>query len=56
MPAVEHSAPELKNRTSSQQQSYIVLHGFVLLFLHKQFKGARVLEETNFFYMHIAAT
>ncbi|CAK9236490.1 unnamed protein product [Sphagnum troendelagicum] len=26
MPAVEHSAPELKNRTSSQRQSYIVLH------------------------------
>jgi hypothetical protein len=47
MPAVEHSAPELKNRTSSQRQSYIVLHSFVLLLLHKQFKGARVLEETE---------
>jgi hypothetical protein len=56
MHAVVYHAPELQNRTSSQQQSYIVLHGFVLLFLHKQFKGARVLEETNFFYMHIAAT
>ncbi len=47
MPAVEHSDPEPKNRTSSQRRSYVVLHGFMLLFLLKQFNGTRVLEETK---------
>lgn len=55
MPAVEHSAPELKNRTSSQRQSYIVLHRFALPSQTVQrCKSSR--GDRNFFYIHIAAT